>query len=71
MAAARDGGPGDVRLNRHGTLQVVTRFDRLPVTGPEFVSWADYLRADHRSFVRTLEAQAGLPAPRGHRPRPR
>ena len=59
---ARDGGPGDVRLNRHGTLQVVARFDRLPVTGPEFVAWADYLRADHRAFVRDVEAQAWLPA---------
>ena len=68
---SRDGGAGDVRLNRHGTIQVVTRFDRLPVTGPELVCWADYLRTDHRDSVRTLEAQAGLPARRGRRPRPR
>lgn len=58
----RHGAPGDVRLNRAGTIQVLERFDGRPgewsATG-----WHDYLDADPREFLGRLESAAGLPSP--------
>jgi hypothetical protein len=54
---------GDVRLNRHGTIQVLERFDGRPGSGWDPTDWDDYLRADPRYFLYRLEAAAGLPAP--------
>ena len=56
-------GPGDVRLNRMGTIRVLERFDGRPVSDWDSVSWDEYLRADPRSFLPRLEAAAGLLAP--------
>jgi hypothetical protein len=57
-----NGGPGDVRLNRAGTIQVLERFDGRDSAWPP-TSWDDYIRADPKSFLLRLEAEAGLPAP--------
>jgi len=57
------GDQGDVRLNRNGTIQVLSRFDGDPDTGWDPVSWDEYLRADPREFLYRLEAAAGLSAP--------
>ncbi len=54
---------GDVRLNRHGTIQVLERFDGRPPGAWEPTAWDDYLRADPREFLLRLEAGAGLPVP--------
>ncbi|MDQ3483926.1 MAG: hypothetical protein M3445_00670, partial [Actinomycetota bacterium] len=54
---------GDVRLNRHGTIQVLDRFDGRPVDDFRPVEWDEYLRADPREFLHRLETAAGLPLP--------
>ena len=53
----------DIRLNRHGTIQVHGRADgRAEYLWPA-TSWADYLEADPDDFVARLEDAAGLGAP--------
>lgn len=56
------GGPGDVRLNRSGTIQVLERFDGRDSAWPP-TSWDRYIQADPKRFLMRLEAEAGLPAP--------
>lgn len=55
-------GPGDLRLNRNGTIQVLERFDGRPADWPP-TEWDDYFRADPREFLGRLEGAAGLPSP--------
>jgi hypothetical protein len=57
------GEHGDVRLNRHGTIQVLERFDGRPADEWAPTTWDDYLRADPRHFLDRLERAAGLPTP--------
>lgn len=56
------GGQGDIRLNRNGTIQVLSRFDGRDPQWPP-TEWDVYLRGDPREFLYRLEAEAGLPAP--------
>lgn len=58
---ALDDGPGDLRLNRAGTIQVLARFDGSADLQLEPVQWETYIRADPRQFLARLEAAAGLP----------
>jgi hypothetical protein len=57
-----DGGPGDIRLDRNGTIQICSRFDGRP-TDFAPTEWDDYLRAEPRDFLAMLEAEAGLVSP--------
>lgn len=57
------GETGDVRLNRHGTIQVLERFDGRPPADSAPIEWDEYLRADPREFLHRLETAAGLPLP--------
>jgi hypothetical protein len=56
-------GPGDVRLNREGTIQVLERFDGGETIEWQPTEWDDYLRADPRQFLDSLERAAGLSVP--------
>lgn len=56
-------GNGDIRLNRNGTIQVISRFDGARVRDWSPTSWETYLRADPRRFLAQLEGAAGLSAP--------
>lgn len=58
-----DGTCGDIRLNRHGTIQVLERFDGRPSANWPPTEWDAYLRADPREFLHRLEHAAGLPQP--------
>lgn len=60
--SAASGGPGEILLNRNGTIQVPTRFDGR-TSAWEPTPWDDYLRADPRDFVNRLEVASGLPTP--------
>jgi hypothetical protein len=42
------GKTGDLRLNRHGTIQVLERFDGRPAGEWRPTEWDEYLRADPR-----------------------
>ena len=57
-------GPGDVRLNRNGTIQVLERFDGARSVW-EPTAWDAYFRSDPREFLGRLEAAAGLVARHG------
>lgn len=57
------GDTGDIRLNRHGTIQVLERFDGRPADGWEPTEWGEYIGADPRDFLHRLEVEAGLPSP--------
>ena len=61
-------GPGDVALNRHGTIQVRDRFDRRDRIEWEPTDWEEYQASDPRRFVERLEAAAGLDVPSRARP---
>lgn len=54
---------GDIRLNRHGTIQVPERFDGRPADGWRPTEWDAYIGADPREFLNRLEVAAGLPSP--------
>ncbi len=56
-------GPGDIRLNRNGTIRVLHRFDGRPVDESADSTWEEYLAADPVRFLLGLEAAAGLPVP--------
>ncbi len=59
-------GPGDVRLNRTGSIRVLQPFEKAAASESSWHrSWDDYLRADPRRFLADLEAASGLPAPPG------
>lgn len=55
---------GTIQLNRNGSIQVHQRFDDSPDPQWEPTSWDEYLRADPRAFLDSLERAAGLPLPR-------
>jgi hypothetical protein len=57
-----DGPPGQILLNRVGTIQVHERFDGREPDWP-LTSWEEELAADPHEFLHRLEAAAGLPAP--------
>lgn len=59
----RNDGPGDVRLNRNGTIQVCCRFDGLKNHSWKPTEWVDYLADDPRKFLERLELASGLKAP--------
>src|SRR3954451_21205428 len=54
---------GDVRLNRAGSIQVLERFDGRSNVENAAWTWDDYLRAEPRQFLASVELAAGLPAP--------
>ncbi len=58
--------PGDVPMNRNGTIQVHARFDGRPMDDDrrwEPTEWVHYLAGDPREFLLRLESAAGLDAP--------
>ena len=55
--------PGDVPLNRNGTIQIHGRFDGQEVRDWEPKPWSAYLSSDPYEFLLRLEAAAGLQAP--------
>ena len=55
--------PGNVPLNRNGTIQIHGRFDGEPVGDWESTRWDEYLSADPLEFLLRLEAAAGLRPP--------
>ena len=55
--------PGNVPLNRNGTIQIHGRFDGKEVRDWEPTEWDEYLASDPREFLLRLEAAAGLDAP--------
>lgn len=57
------GDQGDIRLNRHGRIHVLERFDGRPLDAWDPIEWDEYLRADPREFLHRLEVAAGLPEP--------
>ena len=56
-------GAGDIRLNRHGSIQVHGRFDGREVIDWAPTGWDQYLAGDPKEFVLRLESAAGLPSP--------
>ena len=76
-------GVGDVRLNRHGTIQIASRFDGRELIEWEPVSWEEYVAADpaglchptgERCWPPITRTRAGHDSgdgasPRGRRPR--
>ena len=63
-----DGGPGDIRLNRQGTIQVHGRFAGRGPVDWEPTEWEEYQAADPRRLVQRLESAAGLKVPSRARP---
>ncbi len=56
-------GPGDILLNREGTIQIRERFDGATDVRWEPVTWNQYASATPDRLMVELEQSAGLPSP--------